>query len=88
MKVVKKIKVKNAMGLHIRPATAIVKLLQNFQSSITFTHKKMSINARSIMSILMLVAKKNATITITIEGDDAEIAMVKLCKIFDTQFGE
>lgn len=58
MKLVQKVRVKNALGLHTRPATMIVKLLQNSKSEVSFTHKKDIINAKSILSILMLAAKK------------------------------
>ena len=88
MKLVRKVKVKNSLGLHTRPAAAIVKLLQPRKSTVLFTYKEDTINARSIMSILMLAAKKNSQITITIEGEDAEPTMDHLCKAFDEEFGE
>lgn len=88
MKLVRKIKVKNSLGLHTRPAAAIVKLLQPRKSSVHFTHKNETINARSIMSILMLAAKKNSVIEITIEGEDAELTMQHLLSAFDMEFGE
>lgn len=88
MILVRKIKVKNTLGLHTRPAATIVKLLQPLKSSVSFTYKDETINARSIMSILMLAAKKNAQITITIEGVDAELAMRKLVAAFEEEFGE
>jgi phosphocarrier protein len=88
VKIVRKIKVKNSLGLHTRPAAAIVKLLQPRKSSVHFTHKNETINARSIMSILMLAAKKNAVIEITIEGEDAEMTMNHLLSAFDMEFGE
>jgi phosphocarrier protein len=80
--------VKNPLGLHTRPAAAIVKILQPLKSSVFFTYKNETINARSIMSILMLAAKKNTQIEITAEGDDAEVAMKLMIKAFDEQFGE
>lgn len=88
MKLVRKVKVKNSLGLHTRPAAAIVKLLQPRKSTVLFTYKEETINARSIMSILMLAAKKNAQITITIDGEDAEMAMDLLCRAFEEEFGE
>lgn len=88
MKLVRKVKVKNSLGLHTRPAAAIVKLLQPRKSSVLFTYREETINARSIMSILMLAAKKNSQITITIEGDDAESTMDYLVRAFDEEFGE
>lgn len=88
MKLTKKLKIKNDLGLHIRPATAVVKLLQPFKSSVNFIHKQTSANARSIMSLLMLTAKKNAVITIVVEGSDAKEVMEHLKQAFDRQFGE
>ncbi|MBX9744692.1 MAG: HPr family phosphocarrier protein [Chlamydiales bacterium] len=87
-KLIHKVKVKNALGLHTRPAAAIVKLLQLKKSSVQFTYKDETINARSIMSILMLAAKKNSLITVTVEGEDAEVTMANLVRAFDEEFGE
>ncbi len=88
MKLVQKVQVKNRLGLHTRPATMIVKLLQHVKSSVQFTCRKETVNAKSILSILMLAAKRNSRITITVEGEDAEVVMDQLVNAFDTQFGE
>lgn len=88
VKLVCKVKVKNSLGLHTRPAAAIVKLLQPRKSSVFFTYKEDTINARSIMSILMLAAKKNSQITVTIEGEDAEMTMSSIVQAFEEEFGE
>ena len=88
MKIVRKIKVKNSLGLHTRPAATIVKLIQPRKSSVYFTHKNETINARSIMSILMLAARKNAMIEVTVEGEDAELTMQHLVGAFEMEFGE
>lgn len=88
MKKVKKVRVKNSMGLHTRPATFIVKLLQNSRCDVRFTYGKETVNAKSILSILMLAAKKNSHIIITCEGDDAQAVLESLADAFDTQFGE
>ncbi len=83
-----KVQVKNALGLHTRPATAIVKLLQNSKCDVFFTHKRETINAKSILSILMLAAKKNSKITITVDGEDSEDTLQKLVEAFENRFGE
>lgn len=83
-----KVQVKNTMGLHTRPATAIVKLLQNSKSDVSFTYKRETINAKSILSILMLAAKKNSKIMITVEGQDAQETLNKLVEAFDNRFEE
>lgn len=87
-KLVRKIKVKNSLGLHTRPAASIVKLLQPRKSAVSFTYKNETINARSIMSILMLAAKKNSQIEVTVEGEDADLTMQQIILAFEQEFGE
>lgn len=88
MKLKKTLKVKNKLGLHVRPAASIVKLLQTTKSMVSFTYKDQTINAKSIMSILTLAAKKNSSIQVTIEGTDAKSVLNKLTKCFENGFGE
>lgn len=88
MKIVRKVRVKNILGLHTRPAATIVKILQPCKSQVQFKHRTVTVNARSIMSILMLAAQRNAQIEITIEGCDAEYTMEQLVQAFENKFGE
>lgn len=76
------------MGLHTRPATMIVKLLQNTKSSVHFTCRRETVNAKSILSLLMLAAGQNSKITITVEGDDAQMTMQRLVEAFEKHFEE
>jgi phosphocarrier protein HPr len=85
---VKKLKIKNRSGLHTRPATSIVKILQPFQANVTFTYKKIQANAKSILGLLALAATKGATITVTCAGEDADLAMQALVEGFESKFGE
>ncbi len=88
MKISCKVKVKNAAGLHTRPASFIVQILQGTLSSVHFTCRKEKINAKSIMSILTLAASKNSIITIEADGEDAEKVVEKLVEAFEKQFWE
>jgi phosphocarrier protein HPr len=88
VKLMRKVRVKNALGLHARPATVIAKLLQGSRSDVLFTYRKETVNAKSIMSILMLAATKNSSIIITIDGEDASETMQMIIEAFENQFGE
>ncbi|MGC1878852.1 MAG: HPr family phosphocarrier protein [Rhabdochlamydiaceae bacterium] len=88
MKLLRKVRIKNALGLHARPATVIAKLLQSTSSAVSFTYRKETINAKSIMSILMLAATKNSLITIVVDGEDANETMQRIVDAFENQFGE
>ncbi len=87
-KIVRKLRIKNPSGLHTRPATAIVKLLRTAQSSASFTYNKETVNAKSVMSLLMLAATQHALITVEMEGEDAEEVMHRLSDLFENRFGE
>ncbi len=53
-----------------------------------FTYGEETINAKSIMGILMLAAAKNSLVTITVEGEDAEETMQWIIEAFENKFGE
>ncbi|MBI2810451.1 MAG: HPr family phosphocarrier protein [Candidatus Melainabacteria bacterium] len=88
VKLMRKVRVKNPLGLHARPASVIARLLQSIKASVSFTYRKETVNAKSIMSILMLAATKNSLITVVVEGEDAQEAMDRIVETFDTNFGE
>ncbi|MDD5005142.1 MAG: HPr family phosphocarrier protein [Candidatus Omnitrophica bacterium] len=74
----RKLKVKNAQGLHARPAALFVQLANKFDSSITVTKDGQEVNGKSIMGILMLAAEKDSEILIVAEGSDAKEAIEAL----------
>jgi phosphocarrier protein len=88
VKISRKVKVKNSAGLHTRPASRIVQMLQGISSSVYFTCREERVNAKSIMSLLTLAATKNSSITIEAEGEDAEHIIGKLVEAFEQQFWE
>lgn len=88
MKLSREIRVKNRFGLHARPAGLIVKLLQGSASTVEFTYKDNTVNARSIMGLLTLGAGNNACIRVDIDGEDAEATLQQLIEVFERQFGE
>ena len=81
-------KVQNKLGLHVRPAATIAKLLQKRKAKVTLTYKGETVNARSIMSIMILAAPKNAKLKIEVEGIDAKETLDDLMQAFESKFGE
>lgn len=80
--------VKNALGLHARPAARIVELLKQSKSQVTISYREQTINARSILSILMLAVEKDKKILVTVEGEDARATADQLEEAFEHRFGE
>ena len=46
------------------------------------------VNGKSIMGVLLLVAAKGSTITITCDGEDAQPCLESLTQLVQTGFGE
>lgn len=85
---VKTMKIKNRLGLHARAASQLVKLANQFRSEIMIEKEDESVNAKSIMGILMLAAVCGSDITVRIEGEDAEQAMNAIEQMVEDGFGE
>lgn len=80
--------VKNGLGLHARPATALVKKLKAFQSNVSFTYNGETVNAKSVMNILLLAAAQHAKLEVLVEGSDAEEVKAQILETFEQGFGE
>lgn len=72
------------LGLHIRPATKIVKLLKPFASDIKFLRDGTSCNAKSVIQLLTLEAGKGDAVDIHAVGEDAEAAVEAVRLFFQT----
>jgi len=84
----KLVKVINPLGLHARPAAKIVECAGRFSSDIWLQYNDKEIDAKSIMSVLMLAAPVGAELGLRIEGSDESLARDALERLFATGFGE
>ena len=84
----KQMKIINRLGLHARAAAQLVKLANQFGSEIMIEKDGESVNAKSIMGILMLAAVCGSEITVNIEGSDSEEAMIAIEEMVKDGFGE
>ena len=82
------VQIRNANGVHARPAAEIVKLAAKFQAHITISRDDVEVNGKSIMGVMMLAAECGATITLKAEGADADAALDALDKLIASKFGE
>lgn len=76
----------NDKGLHTRPATELVKCAQIFKSQIYLAYDGLSVNAKSLLGILMLAAGKGAKVVIEAEGFDAEEAVNAILRLANNKF--
>ncbi|MEF9940531.1 MAG: HPr family phosphocarrier protein [Clostridium sp.] len=66
------------LGLHARPAGQLVKVALTFSSNISVGTPAKSVDAKRIMGVMQLAAKKGNVLTISCEGEDEEAAMAAL----------
>ena len=78
----------NTRGLHARASAKFVKLASSFEAEIQVTRDGVTVDARSIMGLLMLGAGIGCTIDVTAEGEDAEEAMAALTDLVARKFDE
>ncbi len=66
------------LGLHARPAGQIVKVAGGFTCDIKLSANGQTVDAKRIMGVMRLAAKKGHEITVTCEGADEENAAAAL----------
>jgi phosphocarrier protein len=82
------LKVKNEYGLHARPSALIVERLIPFKSSIEFVCNDRHADARSVLSLMSLMAPKGAEIQIIVNGEDENDILNTIKILFDSKFAE
>lgn len=78
----------NQRGLHARASAKFVKLASGFESEIRVTRDGVTVDARSIMGLLMLGAGIGCGVDIEAEGPDAAEAIEALSDLVARKFDE
>jgi len=78
----------NRAGIHARPAAVLVQSAKDFSSNIYFEKDSDRINAKSIMGILTLAATYGTEIKVIAEGEDEELAVEAIVRLFESKFEE
>jgi phosphocarrier protein NPr len=78
----------NKLGLHARAATKLAQLSQKFSAEITLELDKNKASANSIMALMLLAGGQGKSVSITAQGDDAELALAEICQLISDKFNE
>ena len=84
----KDLKILNRLGLHARPAALIAQTAAGFESDIELTKDNITINAKSIMGVMMLAAEFDSSVRVSAKGKDETQAIQALEKLFNDKFNE
>jgi phosphocarrier protein len=78
----------NKLGLHARAAAKFVSCTSSFSSSIQAGKDGQLVDAKSIMSVMMLAAGKGTVLDLEIHGSDEEAALTALQTLIENRFDE
>lgn len=81
-------KIVNKYGLHARPAMQLVELANKYNSKVDVSNGTLTVDAKSIMSVMRLAATKGTTLKIVADGSDAPEAVARLVELIQDGFGE
>ncbi|HEV8343417.1 MAG TPA: HPr family phosphocarrier protein [Candidatus Binatia bacterium] len=87
-KIVKKLDVKNKLGLHARAAAQLVQTVNRFSAQVKISKDGQTVDGRSIMGLLTLAATQGSRIHVEAEGKDADEAVRAIEKLIDKKFDE
>ena len=83
-----RITISNRLGLHARASAKLTKRAGSFQCEVHMARNGRSINAKSIMGVMMLAAGLGSEVEIETDGVDEQAAMDALLALINDKFGE
>ena len=83
-----KVVVRNEPGIHARPAALLVQKAGTFKAQVFLATERLTVNAKSIMGVMMLAAETGVELTIRAEGADEQQAVEALKALVESGFGE
>ncbi|MBN1866922.1 HPr family phosphocarrier protein [Candidatus Sumerlaeota bacterium] len=83
------VEIKNTLGIHLRPASQIVQLCNQYPGcEVELSKEGQTVNGKSIMNVIMLAAEQGSMLKIEVRGDQCEDLLARLIQLIETKFGE
>ena len=82
------VEIVNKRGLHARASAKFVKLASGFDAEVRVSKDGQTVDARSIMGLMMLAAGPGCCIEIEAEGAEADAAVAALQALVSARFDE
>lgn len=83
-----KITIKNAQGLHMRPAGVFAKAMTKFESNVNLVHNGTKTNGKSLLNIIGACIKCGTEIEVECEGSDEAEALQAAIELIESGLGE
>ncbi len=71
---------RNSEGLHLYPASQIARVLSSAKSTVHFTCRKATIDAKSMIELMTLAVEAGQRIKVIVVGEDADEVSFRLAR--------
>lgn len=75
--------VRDTQGIHARPAGMLSRQAAKYQSTVVLKKGEHEVNVRKVIGLMGLCVKKGDEVTITVDGEDEEVAVNELKTFFE-----
>jgi phosphocarrier protein len=82
------ITIQNRLGLHARPAMALVDAANRFQANVNVRKGDQVVDGKSIMQVMLLAATQGTQLVIEADGPDAQQALNEIQDLVNRKFDE
>lgn len=82
------VEIGNAHGLHARAARLLVEAVRHLDAEVTIRREEQTVNAKSILEVMMLAAGPGTALEIVAIGPDAAAAVAAVCTLVEQKFHE
>ena len=82
------VRIKNPTGLHLRPAGTLCKEALRYSCSVKFQYGTITVNAKSVLSVLSACVKSGDEITFICDGPNEEQALADMIALVESGLGE
>ena len=84
----REVEIVNKLGLHARASAKLTQLAAKYPCEVRLTRNGRTVNAKSIMGVMMLAANKGSRVFLETEGADEGAALDALAALIADRFGE
>lgn len=82
------IEIINKLGLHARAASKLANLCSQFKCKITIRKNAQSADGKGLMSLMLLAAGKETTLSLICDGPDEQEAISAITSLIANRFDE
>ena len=84
----REVEIVNQQGLNAQASAKLVQLAARYQCDVSLTRSGRTVNAKSLMGVMMLAAGKGSRAVLETDGPDETEALAAIVALFEDSFGE